>query len=948
MLRGSGHIKTALVTSIIIVACVTLVLTGPVSATNNLDETRAIGGHGDAVHQSDSTEFIVFTIADSSVVQGDTFELEIEVTNEGDAAGTQTITYEVGSIYRENEMYLEPGETDTWFLTVDSDPLSPGEYTHYIESPSSTDDLPFLVKAGEPNFIVGNLRIEKDGEVTSRIEKGESAKIMYAILNDGEGLGTQYANCYLANENVGGEFLELEASEIRDEMSCTIDTGDLSPGTYEYGVETDDDSWYKEVVIEKPPQPPTIDSAFPSGNVRLNVATDDSEEFSVDASDPDSSPGALSTEWLIDGESYGTADRLTVYADDLSPGTHTLKAVVNDNQAETEAATREWTIDVVTPPRIAEQTPESESVDIEPEQSTSFRVTVEDGDTPNSDLDISWRVDGDQVGTGASFDLDRSILTPGTHSLSVRVSDDSDLTEDTFTEWTVRALARPSISEITPDRSTVTPGESVTFSVDPTDPNGRGITDVQWQIAGNEFTGRSIQHTFAQVGTVEAVVEVTNEAGLVATESTEITVESTPPRLESAGPEQPVVAVGEPVEFDVEASDPKGRSLSFDYQWRSDTGETDDQQSTTMRFDEVGKHEVTLAVTNKYGAETTQTYTVSVQNDEPSIVRRNPSEDSESILSQRTARFAAVITNRDSSPATVRFQIDGDTVETQRMTGDEELVSFQQAFSTPGERTVEISVVDSHGAENQVTWDIEVESRPPEIRDVSPGEGSLTVMSGETRSFDISAVDPEKQGVEYQWYRNSSIIGAGPSVTETFDEGGTYDLTVEASDPQGSTSTRSWSVNVRSFREPPTESTHLSNIQIDPESERVTKTFLTTSLENPSSNDRTVVVEFIIDTPDGLEVVRQRGVSEANNAQITGIGRIEPGSQRSMRVGLRIADESIIGSDVPIDVTIRYYPASQPEDLSYVRQSNEEVTIRRPGIIPQVTTWIDSLIDEIF
>lgn len=946
MLKGGSHIETALVASVIFVVCFTLILTAPVSATDNSDETRAIGGQGDAVHQSGSTEFIVQTTADSSVVQGDTFELEIEVTNEGDAAGTQTITYEVGSIYRENEMYLEPGETNTWFLTVDSDPLSPGEYTHYIESPSSTDDLPFLVKAGEPNFIIGNLRIEKDGEVTSRIEKGESAKIMYAILNDGEGLGTQYANCYLANENVGGEFLELEPSEIRDDMSCTIDTGDLSPGTYEFGVETDDDSWYKEVVIEKPPQPPTIDSASPSGNVRLNLATDDSEDFSVDASDPDSSPGALSTEWLIDGESYGTADRFTLYADDLSPGTHTLKAVVNDNQAETEAATREWTIDVVTPPRIAEQTPESESLDIEPGQSRSFSVVAEDGDTPASNLDVMWQVDGDQAGTGTSFELDRGTLSPGTHTVSVRISDGSDLTEDTFAEWTVEALARPSISGMTPDESTVSPGEPVTFSVDPTDPNGGGITDVRWQIAGKEFTGRSIQHSFGEVGTFEAVVEVTNEAGIVATESSEITVKATPPRLESAGPERSAVVVGEPVELDVHAVDPKGRSLSFDYQWRSDTGATDDQQSTTMRFDEVGQHEITLAVTNKYDAEATQTYTVDIQNDRPSIARRNPSDDSESTISQQTTRFAAAVTNRDSSPATVRFEVDGETINTQRITGDENLVSFQHAFSNPGDKTVEISVVDSHGAENQVTWDVDVESRPPDIRDVSPGEDTISVMSGETRVFEATAVDPERQSVEYQWLRNSSVIGAGPSVSETFDEGGIYDLTVEASDPQGSTSSRSWSVNVRSFREPPTESTHLSSIEIDPESERTTKTFLTTSLENPSSNDRTVVVEFIIDTPDGLEVVRQRGVSEANNAQITGVGRIEPGAQRSMRVGLRIADESLTGSDVPIDVTIRYYPASQPEDLTYVRQSSEVVTIQQPGIIPQVSAWIDSLLDR--
>lgn len=945
MSERTNHTRVTLVIFSLVLCGVSLCFVAPASGTQDIVATEAIEADQSTVAQSDSTQFIVQTVAESSVVQGDTYDVEVEVTNEGGTAGRQTITYEVGSIYRETDMYLRPDETDTWYLTIDSDPLSPGDYQQDISSPSSSDDLPLRVKAGEPDFIIGNLRIEKDGETTSRIEKGESAEIRYAILNDGEGLGQQYANCYLAGENVGGEFLELEPSEIRDDRSCSFSTDELSPGTYEYGVETDDDSWYKEVIIEKPPQPPTINSVFPSGNVRLNAATGDSEEFSVDASDPDSSPGSLSTEWFIDGESYGTGSEFTVDAHDLSAGTHTLEAVVNDNQPETEAATRQWRIEIVTPPRIDSQAPQTESINIEPNESKSFRVAVEDGDTPTAELDISWEVDGERVGSGTSIDLSGETLTSGEHTLSATVSDGTGLTDDAYTEWMIDALARPTIHEITPDRSVVTPGESITFSVDSSDPNNEGINDVRWQIAGNEFAGQSVQHTFSHVGTVEVSVEVTNEAGLVTTESTEITVEAAPPNIESAGSEQSVVGIGEPVELTAQASDPKGRSLSFDYQWSADTGATDDQQSTTMQFDEVGQRKITLTVANKYDAKTTRTYTVRVENDRPSVARQSPGDEVTSVVSQKSVRFAALITNRDSSPASVQFQVDGSTRDTQEMTGDEQLVSFQHTFSDPGDKEVTFSVEDEHGGENQVTWDLTVESRPPQFRDVSPDESRLSVMSGETHTFDVSAVDPEGKGVEYRWFRNSSSIGTGPTVTQTFTEGGTYDLSVEATDPQSSTASQSWLVNVRSFREPPTESTHLSNIQIDPESEQVTKTFLTASMENPSSNNRTVVVEFIIDTPDGLEVVRQRGVDEANNAQITGIGRIEPGSQQSMRVGLRISDESIIGSDVPIDLTVRYYPANHPEDLTYVRQSNEEINIRRPGIIPRISSWMDSVFD---
>ena len=936
-------INTRVITVIMIVGISFVFVGTPVSADSESIPLESINSgffsHGD------STEFDIQVVADSEVIQGNTYELEVEVTNEGAVAGSQTLTYEVGSISQETEMYLRPDETDTWYLTVDSDSLSAGEYEQLISSPSDSDDLPLLVKAGEPEFIVGNLRVEKDGETISRIDKGKSAEIHYAILNDGEGLGSQYANCYLAGENVGDKFLELEPSEAADGLSCSFDTSDLPPGTYEYGVESDDDSWYQDIVIEKPPQPPTITDAFPSGTVQLNAGTEEEEQFTVDVEDPDSSYGSLSTNWILDGEDYGSSSQFSVSAQELSPGTHTVEVVVNDNQQETEAASREWTIEVVTPPEIDGRSPQSESIAIDPGESKSFDVSVSDGDTPNSDLDITWEIDGEQVGSGASATLNGDILSSGEHTLIARVSDDTRITDEAHTEWSISSRARPTIQEVTPDRSTVQPGESVEFSVDATDPNYDGISDISWEIGDKEFTGETVQHAFSTVGTYQVTVEVTNEAGLKTSESTEVTAEAISPTVESSGPQPSVVDIGEPVELQAEATDPGDRSLDFTYQWQSDTGLTDDQQSTTIQFHEVGERKINLTVSNKYGATTTRTYTVRVRNDRPTLERRRPTQQTESVTTQETIRFAAFVTNRDASPASVQLEVDGSSVETKQLSSDEQVMSFQHAFSNAGDKTVELSVKDSHGATNKTTWNVTVTGRPPEFRAVSPDESRLSLMSGESYNFEATAVDPEGKDVAYRWSEDGTTIATGSSITETFTEGGTYDIAVEANDPQGNTASQSWAVDVRSFREPPTKNTHLSNIRIDPESEQVTKTFLTASMENPSSNDRTLVVEFIFDTPNGIEVVRQRGVSEANNAQLSGIGRLEPGDQRSMRVGLRLNDKSLIGSDIPINRTIRYYPANQPQDINYIRQSNEEISIHSPGVLSEISSLIDSVLD---
>jgi len=153
---------------------------------------------------------------------------------------------------------------------------------------------------------------------------------------------------------------------------------------------------------------------------------------------------------------------------------------------------------------------------------------------------------------------------------------------------------------------------------------------------------------------------------------------------------------------------------------------------------------------------------------------------------------------------------------------------------------------------------------------------------------------------------------------------------------------------VQSFREEPVTNVHLSDIRVDPQADETVATFLTLSMENPTTNARTIVVDFIINTPDRLGVVRQRGVTESNLAQVTATGRIEPGSQRSMRVGLEVLDDSIVGGSVPINVTVRYYPADQPEDVKYVQdlqKSNERIIVSKPGILNETMAWLDSVLE---
>jgi len=600
---------------------------------------------------------------------------------------------------------------------------------------------------GESNLLVGNLRASRDGEAVTRVDRGDRINIEADILNTGDGVGAQYAECYFDRKQVGSEFMEPDPSED-EAVSCTVDTSDFSPGTYEFGIETADDSWYEELVIERPPQPPSISSAYPGGTVTLNSARGDTREFSVEVSDPDTEFDGISTEWLLDGERIGSGSEFTLTSSDVQPGQHTVAAVIDDNQPETDAARREWTVNVVTPPKIASQSPSRESLTVQPGKAQSFSVTVVDEDTPSSELESSWALDGERMTSSTGVTVDAADLQPGRHTLGLTVGDGTDVTDDVTTEWTLRAVASPEIQDLRPGRETVTPGESVPFSVDTRDPNGEGIQSTQWEIGTQRRLGTTVDYVFSSVGTVEVTVIVENAAGLQTTESFEVDVEPTQPSIGDAGPDQSTVEIGEPVQLSTEATDPLDRGISMDYRWESENGPIGDTATTTVRFDEVGRHRLQLTVTNEYGAQTQKTYTVRVQNDQPELQRRHPDPDDHSVLSQKPLQFGAHVTNRDSAPATVELQVDDATVGSKRMTGDEEEIGFSHTFERPGDRTVTYVVQDSHGAENQILWDITVENRPPDIRSTTPEQGEITVMSGESREFRVRDVDPEQRDVD--------------------------------------------------------------------------------------------------------------------------------------------------------------------------------------------------------
>jgi hypothetical protein len=903
---------------------------------------RAAADGSDAVASAANAEFEIQTSRSKfRVVHGESWEVSMTVRNTGDEAASKELTYDVGSIHRETDMYLTPGEEDTWSVTVDSSNLDTGTYTEYFETPDDQHTMDVDIEPEYEHFLVGNLRAENAaGESVQRVSQGEVIDIEAVIYNDADGYGSQHPDCYVDSTHVGGEFMTLDPGEDED-ISCEVDTSEYDTGYHDFGVESENDSWYKEIYITEPPQPPEITSASPGSNVVLDRGEDERVELDVSVDDPDTNDNSLSYEWRVDGREVSSQSFLELYASELDPGERTVTVTVDDDQPETDSATHEWTVDVVAPPTLTATTPESQRFELGPNETTDLSVEATDPDTSASDLDVVWRVNGDRAASGSSFEFEAAEYGSGEHDVSVVVSDGEPETADVGYEWTATVLEPPEIYDAGPERTTAKPGVPVHFSADVGDPSGYEITSVEWDVAGQTVSGRSFEHVFDEVGTKKVTLTVRNERGLEATESFEVEVTPTPPSLSDAGPGQSTVAIGEPLQLSASATDPRGRDVTFDYEWVVDGERSYDRRTQTVRFDSVGEHEIELTVANEYGAEATREFTVDVRNDKPEVSRQSPDSEDYSVVSQTPVRFGAVVSNRDAGSAEVTMRVDGDTVDRRTMRGDEQTFSLRHAFPKPGESTVTFVARDSHGAKTELSWDVDVRSQPPTFDSLSPDAQVVRLESGATAAFDASATDPEGEGVSYEWTLDGDAIGTGRDVSHVFNRSGRYNVTVEAVDPQGSASTRSWDVRVRSFETAPEQNVHLSDVEIDPEANTSTATFLSMSLENPASNDRTVVVEFVVQTPDGLVPIRLNDVSEASQAQITGIGRVEPGQQKSMRIGLELADESLAGERLSFGVTIRYYPENNPADVTLLQDANASVnvvgsglTVESPGFTP--------------
>lgn len=208
---------------------------------------------------------------------------------------------------------------------------------------------------------------------------------------------------------------------------------------------------------------------------------------------------------------------------------------------------------------------------------------------------------------------------------------------------------------------------------------------------------------------------------------------------------------------------------------------------------------------------------------------------------------------------------DGEIVDLRWDAGDgstSEGVEVQHTYAGPGTYTVRVTAVDDAGAST-------VHEIPVEVDDADPEATFTETCTGGVCTFDGSgSTDPDGDVVSHDWDFGDGGDGSGAQVAHTFEETGTYDVTLTVTDDRGRTASSTRAVSVEVTSDAPAQvgvaatttggSSRNHSVDVPAETAPGDQMLLFVSTNGNPSNT--------IGTPAGWERVLDAPTSRSNNA----------------------------------------------------------------------------------
>ncbi len=480
----------------------------------------------------------------------------------------------------------------------------------------------------------------------------------------------------------------------------------------------------------------------------------------------------------------GTGDFSSFSTNSLAIGTHTITFTVVDDEGKTGSDSITINIKQLNEPTASIVSPLDGQ---EFKQGDTITFSGSGSDLDGNIVSYSWTssIDG-QLSTSASFQT--SNLSAGTHTITFTVTDDDGLTNSDSITITVKELNAPVVSITSPNNEDdFKEGEEITFTAVASDSDG-SIVSYEWVSSEDGVIGNSQTFTTSALsdGRHTITVTVTDDDGLTASYSIDITVKAlTAPTAVITSPESGAVfKEGDPITFDGSQSyDEDGYITS--YSWRSDKDGTIGNVAVFTKDDlSLGKHYITLTVTDNDNQSYTDTFTIWIVINPltaPDVIINSP-ENGAIFNHDEQITFNASVSDPDGSIVSYSWTSD---IYGEIKSGSGEPESFTSTLPE-GEHEITLIVTDDNGLTGQDTvWITVAENRPP----VADAGSDRTVAANSTVLFDASnSYDPDGTIVSYEWDFGDNTTATGITVTHSFDYG-TYTVTLTVTDNDGATDT---------------------------------------------------------------------------------------------------------------------------------------------------------------
>lgn len=362
---------------------------------------------------------------------------------------------------------------------------------------------------------------------------------------------------------------------------------------------------------------PLLSARTLSGESLFNEG--DSVTFVGDATDIEDGVITANINWTssLDGV-IGTGAQLIKV---LSVGNHTITASVTDSAGVTVSESIVLSINGL--PQLNLLAPLSGG-SYQEGDSITFSGSASDAEDGILDANINWNSNlQGNIGSGAQF---IALLNPGTHIVTVSVSDSTGMMVEKTLTLTVNGL--PHLNLMAPLNATVYPfGSTVSLSASANDLED-GVLDasINWtsNIAGALGTGSNLNVVLGE-GIHRITATVTDATGGSSSQLVSVTVNPNElPQLTLLSPVNASVSQqGDSVTLSATASDLEDGVLSASVSWSSSQDGVLGTGTQLTRVLSVGSHVITASVTDSAGATTTQASSVTV-NSQPQVTIQSP------------------------------------------------------------------------------------------------------------------------------------------------------------------------------------------------------------------------------------------------------------------------------------------------------------------------------------